>query len=281
MLNSKMKNLRGSWFLTSLKGNQEKNFENGIWFKRDYFPQESVAEVLVSEFLESSGEVDFVKYWLGDLTNISCSRSFKDKNEYYLPFTKMLSVLGIDVDVWINRYYSKATVQGRYALVKSVYLKFGFTEYDVDLEFSRMIKLDFLMMNVDRHLRNFGIVWDRDLGLVRFVPLFDNGLSLGVGVDGLTGSRLIQRALKNTTKVKPFSRIPKKNLSVVPFDYMFKFDVHKFLEVHDSRIDLTYTSFVVFLERLCEMLVVDCNGVDLREVFIKAFGDWRFLLVER
>lgn len=109
-------------------------------------------------------------------------------------------------------------------------------------------------------------------------PIFDNGLSLGVGIDNVSGFAMVKKALKNTAKVKPFSRIPKRNLSVAPYDYYFNFDVVKFLEIHDYRIDLSYTAFIVFLERLCQLLVVDCRGRDLRTSFVEAFGDWSYIL---
>ena len=109
-------------------------------------------------------------------------------------------------------------------------------------------------------------------------PIFDNGLSLGVGIDNVSGFAMVKKALKNTVKVKPFSRIPKRNLSVAPYDYYFNFDVVKFLEIHDYRIDLSYTAFIVFLERLCQLLVVDCRGRDLRSTFVEAFGDWSYIL---
>lgn len=279
MLNSKVNKLTQSWVLSTVKGNQEKQYlPDGTWLKRDYFPQESISEVLVSQFLEASGEDNFVRYWLGDLPNQSYSYSFTNNELGYLSFVKMLELLGVDLDKWLARRYYKATITERFQLVKDVYMRFGVSEEAFDYEMSRMLKLDFLMMNIDRHLKNFGVLVNYDTKDVMIAPIFDNGLSLGVGIDNVSGFAMVKKALKNTVKVKPFSRIPKRNLSVAPYDYYFNFDVVKFLEIHDYRIDLSYTAFIVFLERLCQLLVVDCRGRDLRTSFVEAFGDWTYIL---
>ena len=277
MRKSKFKMLTSSWLKTSVKGNQVKGVVDGVWYKYDFFPQEAIAEVVVSEFLQASGETNYVKYFLKDMTNVCYSQSFVQDRANYIPFAKMLQFIGFTYDVWVNRYYVSASVQERFNLVKQVYLDFGIDEQEFDVEISKMVKLDYLMMNVDRHFNNFGIIYSKDVGEVIMAPVFDNGLSLGVGVEAETGLARIRRALKNTTKVRPFSRVPRKNLSVIPVDYYFEFDVYKFLEIHDYRIDLTYTSFVIFLERISSLLVYDVNGYNIREVFISAFGDWRVL----
>lgn len=279
MLNSKVNKITQSWVLSTVKGNQEKQYlDGGIWLKQDYFPQESISEVLISQFLEASGEDNFVRYWLGDLPNQSYSYSFTNNELGYLSFVKMLELLGVDLDKWLARRYYKATITERFQLVKDVYMRFGVSEEAFDYEMSRMLKLDFLMMNIDRHLKNFGVLVNYDTKCVMIAPIFDNGLSLGVGIDNVSGFAMVKKALKNTAKVKPFSRIPKRNLSVAPYDYYFNFDVVKFLEIHDYRIDLSYTAFIVFLERLCQLLVVDCRGRDLRTSFVEAFGDWSYIL---
>ena len=279
MLNSKVNKITQSWVLSTVKGNQEKQYlADGTWLKQDYFPQESISEVLISQFLEASGEDNFVRYWLGDLPNQSYSYSFTNNELGYLSFVKMLELLGVDLDKWLARRYYKATIMERFQLVKAVYMRFGVSEEAFDYEMSRMLKLDFLMMNIDRHLKNFGVLVNYDTKDVMIAPIFDNGLSLGVGIDNVSGFAMVKKALKNTVKVKPFSRIPKRNLSVAPYDYYFNFDVVKFLEIHDYRIDLSYTAFIVFLERLCQLLVVDCRGRDLRTSFVEAFGDWTYIL---
>lgn len=279
MLNSKVNKITQSWVLSTVKGNQEKQYlADGTWLKQDYFPQESISEVLISQILEASGEDNFVRYWLGDLPNQSYSYSFTNNELGYLSFVKMLELLGVDLDKWLARRYYKATITERFQLVKDVYMRFGVSEEAFDYEMSRMLKLDFLMMNIDRHLKNFGVLVNYDTKDVMIAPIFDNGLSLGVGIDNVSGFAMVKKALKNTVKVKPFSRIPKRNLSVAPYDYYFNFDVVKFLEIHDYRIDLSYTAFIVFLERLCQLLVVDCRGRDLRSTFVEAFGDWSYIL---
>lgn len=279
MLNSKVNKITQSWVLSTVKGNQEKQYlADGTWLKQDYFPQESISEVLISQFLEASGEDNFVRYWLGDLPNQSYSYSFTNNELGYLSFVKMLELLGVDLDKWLARRYYKATITERFQLVKDVYMRFGVNEEAFDYEMSRMLKLDFLMMNIDRHLKNFGVLVNYDTKCVMIAPIFDNGLSLGVGIDNVSGFAMVKKALKNTVKVKPFSRIPKRNLSVAPYDYYFNFDVVKFLEIHDYRIDLSYTAFIVFLERLCQLLVVDCRGRDLRTSFVEALGDWTYIL---
>jgi len=42
--------------------------------------------------------------------------------------------------------------------------------------------LDYLIANTDRHVGNWGFIYDRNTGLVRVCPIFDNGSSLGVSI---------------------------------------------------------------------------------------------------
>lgn len=53
-----------------------------------------------------------------------------------------------------------------------------FTGLDLSDYINRMIVIDFLVGNEDRHLNNFGVISNRDTGEFRMAPIFDNGLSL-------------------------------------------------------------------------------------------------------
>ncbi len=51
----------------------------------------------------------------------------------------------------------------------------------VELDLNNMIVFDYIVNNTDRHLRNFGFLEKGDV--LRFSPLYDNGLSLGAHID--------------------------------------------------------------------------------------------------
>lgn len=58
----------------------------------------------------------------------------------------------------------------------------GYIDYiksqGLESELAKMLVLDFIVMNVDRHEKNIEVLTCTSTGAVRLAPIFDNGLSL-------------------------------------------------------------------------------------------------------
>jgi hypothetical protein len=83
--------------------------------------------------------------------------NFIDSNSEFVPMQSMLEAKGI---------------QAAYAQVKEMYGNYG---YVLDM----MLIVDYIVLNIDRHLGNFGFVRSASTGrILRPAPIFDSGSSL-------------------------------------------------------------------------------------------------------
>lgn len=138
--------------------------ENGIYlykFGSDGFANAGMEPY--SEFLASSVskmiEENSISYDLGWRHNRICSKCqlFTDENEGFVPFYKILE----------DRHY---TIEDILEICTSM----GFEN-----EFRKMILVDSVVFNMDRHLGNFGFIVDNDsFQIKRFAPLFDYNMSM-------------------------------------------------------------------------------------------------------
>lgn len=167
---------------TSSKGNQEKWYDNGIWYKLDQFGYEALSETLISKLLEkchfnnkfSCVSYDMEKIKAHGVNRIACrSRNFLwpeqsiitinrlISNEKGKPLVKILSSLTSDVK---RLKYIVETVTEITGLV-------DFAQY-----LTLMFEIDALFMNDDRHLNNIAVIYSDDG--YDYCPIFDNGAGL-------------------------------------------------------------------------------------------------------
>lgn len=122
---------------------------------------EPVSECIVSDLLELLGVSHAINY---------LDKIYVDKYKYNLTVNASINFLNEDEVLLsakkIVRNYSGDLYDNLVSL---------FPQFKIDL--NNMILVDFLINNIDRHLRNFGII-ERYNKPVRFTPLFDHGLSL-------------------------------------------------------------------------------------------------------
>lgn len=93
----------------------------------------------------------------------------------------------------------------------------GFSIDYLNYHFSRMFTIYALVLNVDRHWNNFGVLKSPS-GELRLLTLFDFGFSLGVTVPKTIPRSLVKRKSKAKTVSTSFS----KQLELVP---KFKLEV--------------------------------------------------------
>ena len=265
------------------KGNQPK-WETGTkFYKQDNFPNESLAEYLVSLFLESSNcPVPFIPYRL-ETRDICSSPNYKPRYLMF-PIAQMLTFeLAFDdssqkvgkgsptFNYWYKRVWSCLSAEGRVNYLTDLFAKYGVLQDESLTYLTAMVELDTLVLNTDRHFNNFGLVYDLKEQYYKPMFLFDQGFSLAVG-EGIFGS---VRRLTDFYRIKmqPFSTTLSKNRRALP-DFKFEFDVINFLTLLETTCPLPIeelketTQFKVLKRRLITEYKIDCNNQDILNAFI-------------
>ncbi len=129
--------------------------------------QEPINEVLATKLLETLNFIPFVHYSLAQIKGAACCacRNFLDENTEFIPATIIYKTEPRPQDVSI---YNHLLERCR---------AFGIQNMEDFLD--RMLQVDFILANTDRHLGNFGFL--RDANTLEFLgpaPLFDNGTAL-------------------------------------------------------------------------------------------------------
>lgn len=262
---------------TSKLGYQQKytSPKGGYWYKEDLRGGEALAEVLVSTFLRSCNYMtskDFVLYNFKyskpnsiDLTTC-VSPNFLQKGEQFISFKDLLTMTSFS-EVNLVDFDSKLD------FIDSVFQQTvgqSFRE-----EMLRLLTLDAMFRNTDRHLSNFGIILAPN-GSIRFAPIFDNGLALGVSEGAYFD---LDNLLKGFGyKIKPYELAVSTLTPQINTDY-FQFDVTAFIELVDKNIPKN-NILLGFLTLLIHYYPTDCKGVDTKTTLKPVFGEFnkrRFL----
>ena len=146
------------------------------WLKKDYVGGEAITETLVSMFLTSclnvqELEAGYVGYCVFCPQDDTClSRSFLKEGESFIPLYDAIRALKPKEKEFMD-------FEGKLEYIDSVYE--GVLGYSCKRSLLRVLTLDVMFRNTDRHLSNLGFIADRQ-GNFRIAPIFDNGLALGV-----------------------------------------------------------------------------------------------------
>lgn len=269
--------LSAEMVLTSLgsspKGDQNKWEDGGYFYKQDKFNGEAMAEYLCSLFLQASNcPIPYIPYRLSGHTGACKSPSYKP-NFTFVPFYEIVERevnLGkIDrvgsMDKWM-KMWGRLSSLDKVEYVCSAFKKLGVSRNDTIDYLTYMVELDTLVLNIDRHLNNFGLRYNFSKRTYEPMFLFDQGISLGVG-EGIFDSLANMR---NTRKVKmqPFSTSLHRNRSCLPA-FAFSFDVKEFVKLLDSTNTFgkqflkMSTQFKVLKSRLAIVYHNDINGINI------------------
>ncbi|MBE5909065.1 MAG: hypothetical protein E7278_09560 [Lachnospiraceae bacterium] len=160
----------------SSKGTQKKYYENGYWYKQNQLGMEGRVEYLVSKLLECTNISDYVKYEECLVNGKPGCRSanFLKEDESFLSFQRLYDIYhGGSLLEQIMRIDS---VDERVAFVVDfVEESTGFYAKEY---LSKIITLDMITLNVDRHFNNLGVVVNGKKDTYREAPIFDNGAAL-------------------------------------------------------------------------------------------------------
>ena len=254
---------------TSSLGYQPKHTSpnGGYWCKEDFTGGEALAEVLVSTFLRSCNYMtskDFVPYYFKytsvdsfDL-RICVSPNFLQKGEQFISFKDLLTLTSFS-DVNLVDFDSKLDY------IDSVFQQTVGQSFREEL--LRLLTLDVMFRNTDRHLSNFGIILAPN-GSIRFTPIFDNGLALGVSEGAYFD---LDNLIKGFGyKIKPYELAVSTLTSQINIDY-FQFDVTAFVELVDKNIPKS-NLLLGFLNLLVHYYPRDYNGIDTKTALEQVFG---------
>lgn len=196
----------------SSKGAQRKYYEAGKWYKENYSGYEGTAEHLASLVLSCSN-VDSYVYYEKCMINgkKGCvSDNFLKDDEVYISLDRLHDMYkGGKLGDFVYRYQE---ISERIEYVETFVKEY--TGLDIHDYFAKMLTLDALILNTDRHFNNIGIIANAKSNEYHFAPIFDNG-----------------RALLSETDKFPFELPMEENIENVigkPFASNLEYQAHVF-----------------------------------------------------
>lgn len=167
---------------------------NQIWL------YESYSELIVSKLCKELGITNFVEYKPciividNNIETVGCySENFCNESESYVSIAKLLKMGNIRNTFSLNGY------QGYAELISCIQ---QMTDINIKQYIDTIIELDYITLNRDRHLGNFGFVYNKETSKIRLAPIFDNGDSLFATSD--VSQFNYDDSLVNYVKAKPF-----------------------------------------------------------------------------
>lgn len=205
---------------TSSKGNQRKWSDGTIWVKAafDYdgrLWQDYLVEIIAAD-IGSQLDFNVVPQGLAAIRvndereRLGCwSTNFLPEGYAFISFQRLLETYDFIAA------FDKATKQQppsvMFEATKNIFEKI--TGLDVTHYLTEMLLLDYLIGNEDRHLNNFGVLWNAENREFRIAPLFDNGLGL-FEHDSIYDNLHLFQAIRKM-KGKPFSKNLEKAVDMV------------------------------------------------------------------
>lgn len=169
---------------TSSKGNQEKWFDAGRWYKLDQFGYEALSETLISRLLEQSGmERDtpfrFTRYRMERVHVHGRERTGCSSESFLLPGQSIITLSRLfrqtDAVPLRETLARLPSDKKRIAyLAEATAERTGLNRFPQYL--TLLFEVDALFLNDDRHLNNIAVL-ERD-GVYDYCPIFDNAAGL-------------------------------------------------------------------------------------------------------
>lgn len=157
-------------------GTQRKYYNKGYWYKQNRNGYEGRAEYLASVVLSCSNIDDYVEYECCKINGKDGCRSFNflRDGESYISLQRLYDIYhGGQLSERIRIYDSVA---------ERIDYVVAFTENCTGINIreylGRLLTFDMLIVNVDRHFNNIGILVNSNAGQYRTAPVFDNGNAL-------------------------------------------------------------------------------------------------------
>lgn len=160
----------------SSAGAQPKYFKDGYWYKLDHGGRQGYSEYLSSIVLSCSNISNYVTY---ENCQVNGKPGCRSKN--FLGKEEILYSLET-----IYMIYTGESISQKVAALPDAKSRIDFvtswvqdkTRIDLTDYFSKILTLDMLIVNTDRHFHNIGIIGNPEEGTFREAPIFDNGDAL-------------------------------------------------------------------------------------------------------
>lgn len=192
------------------KGNQIKWYKDGFYIKANTMGYEGIVEALVSELLHfTDNKYGFVDYFVCDI--FEGSRKYKgcyskdclEKGEQFISLYRLLQQSNRGIDKVLKKLNGTELVNFVIQTIRSI------TNLDISDYLGFILRLDWLILNEDRHLNNICLIYNKNTKTYNFAPIFDNGLSLLSDIDDYPFDTSTLVNMRNV-KAKPFSTSFKK-----------------------------------------------------------------------
>jgi len=158
------------------RGCQVKYYKDGYWYKVNKYGYENLAEAYSSLLLKYLYPGTYVEYELCTVNGYAAcrSRNFLKENETLQTFQHIYEIYhGRKIG---NYLMGLKDAGSRYAFVADFMREA--TGLDLRGYLRRVVNLDLVILNEDRHFDNLAVIYDDLKGVYREAPIFDNGLSL-------------------------------------------------------------------------------------------------------
>lgn len=166
----------------SSKGNQLKWNKGNVWYKADYTGYEGLTEYIVSKLLGYSDmkQDEYVDYETEKIvynnnSYLGCvSRNFLPEGWKMITLERLFK--NMYGESLTKAVYKIENYTDRVEFVVSNIMRItGLNEFDV--YFSKIMTIDTLFLNEDRHMHNIAVLTD-EKGKYQYCPVFDNGSAL-------------------------------------------------------------------------------------------------------
>lgn len=191
------------------KGDQRKWKIGDRWYKADYMGYESLAEVLVSHFLERSNlRYPFVRYQLVQIEyaeeqlNACQSQNFLMQNEILVPLEKLYRQYTGESLATKMAEFAEPSERIQY-LVEEVEKITGINAFGKYI--TAVLEIDAFFLNEDRHTNNLAVVYSENTKQYSFSPIFDQRLCLFADTRLDYPLRLSLEECMKKIQAKPFS----------------------------------------------------------------------------
>lgn len=168
--------------VTTTKGTQPKYCKDDYYYKQNKNGNEGFVEYLVSRLLTYSTlkPTEYVMYEYCKINGkLGCrSYNFLSYNEVFITFNTIHRQVYGKFNSADSIWASGRDAKDRLAYILNTVDLFTGHSLDFRNYLNKVVQLDLLISNVDRHIHNFGIIINAETGEVRSAPIFDNGLSL-------------------------------------------------------------------------------------------------------
>lgn len=158
---------------SSSVGMQIKYERNGYYYKLNTAGNESLVEYLVTLVLKHSTVKSYVRYEYCTVNKKLACRSKDFTCEGIFVTAENLNEIVTGNINLTNTLASYRDAVSRYNYLLELFRCIGL---NAEIYLKTMLYLDMLILNTDRHARNYGVLLSS--GRYSFAPIFDNGLSL-------------------------------------------------------------------------------------------------------